>query len=107
MAEHYDVYGHDSFWKNLQRNGIVPPDVEYDEVPRGRVDYDRNENKFHVYVDPCIFFDRKALDEIDRDFHLFPPTPRNQSAIRNTAVPAASGRSDERARRAGNGDVIA
>jgi hypothetical protein len=70
MAEHYGVYGHATFWKNLQRNGIVPLDVEYDEVPRGRVECDRNERKFHVYADPCILKDRKALDEIDREFHL-------------------------------------
>jgi len=63
-------YGHDREWKNMQRNGIVPREVEYDEVPRGRVEYDINEKKFHVYADPCILKDRKALDEINREFHL-------------------------------------
>jgi len=70
MAEQYSAYGPESFWKNLQRNGIVPPDVEYDEVPRGRVEYDISEKKFYVYADSCILKDRKALDEIDREFHL-------------------------------------
>lgn len=35
------------------------------------MEYDRNEEKFFVYADPCILKDRKALDEIDREFHLF------------------------------------
>jgi len=34
------------------------------------VEYDINEKKFYVYADPCILKDRKALDEIDREFHL-------------------------------------
>jgi hypothetical protein len=70
MAEQYGTYGHDTFWKNLQRNGIVPPDVEYDEVTRGRVEYDRSEKKFYIYADPCILKDREVLDEINREFHL-------------------------------------
>lgn len=61
---------HDFFWKSLQRLGIVPHDVEYDVVPRGRVDYDIDKKKFYVYADPCILKDRKALDEINREFHL-------------------------------------
>jgi hypothetical protein len=70
LAELYGAYGHNTFWKNLQRNCIVPPDVEYEEVPRGRVEYDRNEKKFYIYADPCILKDRKVLDEIDHEFHL-------------------------------------
>ena len=61
---------YDTFWNNLQRNGIVPRDVEYDEVPRGRVENDISEKKFYVYADPCILKDRKVLDEINREFHL-------------------------------------
>jgi hypothetical protein len=63
-------YDHDFFWKSLQRLGIVPRNIEYHEVPRGRVEYDINEKKFYVYADPCIFKDWKALDEINRGFHL-------------------------------------
>jgi hypothetical protein len=70
MAEEYSAFRHDSFWKTLQRNGIVPLDVEYDVVPRGRVEYDGNGKKFYVYADACILKDRKALAEIDREFHL-------------------------------------
>jgi hypothetical protein len=61
---------HDHFWKSLQRFSILPRGVAYDEVPHGRVDYDINEKRFHVYADPCILKDGKALDEIYRQFHL-------------------------------------
>jgi hypothetical protein len=61
---------YDRLWKFVQRYGAVPPDVDYDEVPRGRVEYDIIEKKFCVYVDPCILNDRKALDEIEREFSL-------------------------------------
>jgi hypothetical protein len=63
-------YDHDFFWKSLQRLGIVPLNIEYDVVPRGRVEYDINEEKFCVYADPCILKDRKVLDKINREFHL-------------------------------------
>lgn len=51
LAEPYgnfkrDNYGHDRFWKFLQRNGVVPREVDYDEVLRGRVEYDINEKMF-------------------------------------------------------------
>ena len=64
------TYDHGFFWKSLQRLGVVPRGIEYDEVPRGRVEYDTIEKKFHVYADPCILKDRKALEEINREFHL-------------------------------------
>jgi hypothetical protein len=61
---------YDRYWKFGQRYGVVPREIEYDEVPRGRVEYDINEKKFHVYADHCILKDRKALDDINREFHL-------------------------------------
>ena len=64
------TYDHGFFWKSLQRLGAVPRGIEYDEVPRGRVEYDTNEKKFHIYADPCILKDLKALEEIIREFHL-------------------------------------
>jgi hypothetical protein len=61
---------YDRYWKFGQRYDVVPHEIEYDEVPRGRVEYDIIEKKFCVYVDPCILNDRKALDEVEREFHL-------------------------------------
>jgi hypothetical protein len=51
-----------------QRYDVVP--VKYHEVPRGRVEYDINESKFHLYGNSCILADRNALNEIGREFRL-------------------------------------
>ncbi len=62
--------GHPAFWHTLQRNGIVPTDVEYDEVPRGRVGYQTQERKFYVFADACIKKDSHMMDHIERDMKL-------------------------------------
>jgi len=71
--------GHPNFWRNLQRNKIVPQEVEYDEVPRGRVGYQTKEGKFYVFLDPCILANQKMVDQIKRKLNLpsadtVPPT---------------------------------
>ncbi|MFZ0301878.1 MAG: hypothetical protein WAL75_04300 [Terracidiphilus sp.] len=62
--------GHDAFWNVLQRNGIVPRDVEYDEIPRGRVNYDTRERKFYLFVDPCIKKNKPMMNRIEGEMHL-------------------------------------
>jgi len=62
--------GHPAFWRSLQRNGFVPQDVEYDEVPRGRIGYDTKERKFYVFADACIKKDERMMDRIERDMNL-------------------------------------
>ncbi len=62
--------GHPSFWHFLQRNGAVPSDVEYDEVPRGRVGFQTEEQKFYVFADPCILKDTQIIDRIERELNL-------------------------------------
>jgi hypothetical protein len=64
------TYDHEFFWKSLQRLGAVSCDIEYNEVPRGRVEYDADEEQFHIYADLCILKDRRAMEEISREFHL-------------------------------------
>jgi hypothetical protein len=61
---------YDHYWKFGQRYGVVPREIEYVEVPRGRVEYDINEKKFHIYADSCVVKDRKALDDVNREFRL-------------------------------------
>lgn len=62
--------GHPDFWKDLQRDGVLPRDVEYDEVARGRVGYQTKENKFYVFLDPCIIANQKMVDQIIRELSL-------------------------------------
>jgi hypothetical protein len=37
---------HEKAWVNYRRNAIVPSDMEYDDPPRGRVDYDKVNQEF-------------------------------------------------------------
>lgn len=62
--------GHDRFWQTLQRNNLVPREVEYDEVPRGRVGYDIKERRFYIMVDACIKKNERIIDRIERDMNL-------------------------------------
>jgi hypothetical protein len=62
--------GHDRYWDNLKKVDLVPRDVEYDEVPRGRVGYDTKERKFFIFADPCILKDQRAIDQVERLLHL-------------------------------------
>jgi len=47
-------------WEELQRRGIVARDIEYEEMPRGRVVYDAKQKRFTIYGDRCILC-RKAI----------------------------------------------
>jgi len=45
---------YDRYWKFGQRYGVVPREIECDEVARGRVEYDINEEEIHVHADSGI-----------------------------------------------------
>lgn len=62
--------GHPAFWRSLQRNSIVPTDVEYDEVARGRVGFSIKERRFYVFVDVCIKKNRRMMNRIKRELNL-------------------------------------
>jgi len=47
-----------------RRRREVPPEVEYDEPPRGRVVYDTIANRFHLYADHCILADKALVRNI-------------------------------------------
>lgn len=60
------IAGHPSFWQTLQRTTKVPTDVEYDEIPRGRVGFDTKQRKFSTFADPCILKDKRVLNRIQQ-----------------------------------------
>lgn len=45
---------HVNHWVVLQRQGIFPSDVDYEEIPRGRVGYYKREERFWLRADRCI-----------------------------------------------------
>lgn len=61
---------HTSYWESLQRNGIAPADVDYDEYPRGRVAYNSKTRTFHLFADQHILKDKAAVSKIMNEFRL-------------------------------------
>jgi hypothetical protein len=55
---------HRHYWSTLQRLGTVPPDVEDERPPRGRVALDMNTKRFALYADRCILNRIDVLSEI-------------------------------------------
>lgn len=46
--------GHADYWTTLQSQGIVDGTVEWADVPRGRVVFQRKTGKYVIYIDKCI-----------------------------------------------------
>lgn len=69
--------GHPAFFDALRAARSVPEDVEYDEVPRGRVGYDTKKKKFYLYADRCILRDEAMVKTIRQKMNL-PITVRGQ-----------------------------
>jgi hypothetical protein len=62
--------GHDVFWGELKARGAVAKDIEYDEVPRGRVCYSTRSRIYHVYLDRCILRNEGMVRQIIRTMKL-------------------------------------
>ena len=58
------------FWKQMQDADVVPRDLEYDEVPRGRSRLDVKNRVFFLFVDPCIKKDPELVDRLIDDMNL-------------------------------------
>jgi hypothetical protein len=66
--------GHLKYWTELQRSGAVPPEVEYEEPPRGRVGYYPKEERFVLRADHCILAEKNAVRRIMKAMNLPPNT---------------------------------
>jgi len=71
---HFKIHAHDhyKYWEWLRRMGAVPADVEYDEVPRGRVVYDTQTRKYMLFLDRCILRNKKLVSRIMAQMSLPP-----------------------------------
>lgn len=63
---------HYHFWGKLQSAFKELRNLEYDEVPRGRVLYDANNKKFLAYGAKGLIETRKLQDLLIREFRLHP-----------------------------------
>jgi hypothetical protein len=61
---------HIAFWADLQRAGVIPLDVEYEEPPRGRVVFNVKTRQYIAYADNCILAIPAVVRRILRDFSL-------------------------------------
>jgi hypothetical protein len=64
--DHYTV------WGQLQRNGRVPREMDYAEMPRGRVMFDCKEQRFSFLADRCILAKKSMVTRIMKAMHLPP-----------------------------------
>jgi hypothetical protein len=66
--------GHPDFWEELQNRGSVPRDEEYDEIPRGRVNFQTRKKVYYLFLDRCIRERPEMVSRIFEALHL-PPVP--------------------------------
>jgi hypothetical protein len=71
---------HIGVWNTYRRNSMVPPDVEYDEYPRGRVVYSVKTRQFWLYADACILKNPSVVNWIMNEFHLPSNTKKEKDA---------------------------
>ena len=46
--------GHPDYWRRLQETGAAPKEIPYEDVPRGRVNYEDGSGRFTLFADLCI-----------------------------------------------------
>lgn len=61
---------HIDFWAEQQRFGAVPPDIEYEEPPRGRVVFNTRTQRLTLYADRCILKRKSVVVQIMKAMHL-------------------------------------
>ena len=62
--------GHAEVWEQYQRAGAVPADMEYEESPRGRVNYNAKTRQFMFLADRCILRDKGIVRRIMSEMGL-------------------------------------
>jgi hypothetical protein len=56
--------GHVEVWEQFQQKGLVFPEMEYEEHPRGRVMFNAKTKRFLLLADRCILRDEKVVRKI-------------------------------------------
>jgi len=61
---------HIKVWEKYQRDGKVPLEMEYEQLPRGRVMFYTATKSFMILADTCILGRRNLISKILRELHL-------------------------------------
>ena len=64
--------GHIDFWTAQQELSALPRDVEYEEMPRGRIGYDKREKRFLFRADKCILEHKDVVRQLMATLNLPP-----------------------------------
>ena len=54
------IYNHVSYWDELQNEFSELREIEYEDIPRGRVIFDKNKNKLIIYLDKKLLIKSKV-----------------------------------------------
>lgn len=68
---------HVTHWEELERRCEVPPDSDYEEFPRGRVNFNTKTQQFTLFLDRCILRKKDVVKSLLRLMCL-PTIPRFQ-----------------------------
>ena len=63
-ASHIDV------WERLKQANFVTQEVDYDEIPRGRIAYDVVVERYTILADQCILADTALVASLYQQFGL-------------------------------------
>ena len=61
---------HVTYWSELEKRGEVPRDSDYEEHPRGRVNYNTKTLQFTLFLDRCIFRKKHVVKKLMLLMHL-------------------------------------
>jgi hypothetical protein len=61
---------HISIWDELEKRGEVPRDTEYEELPRGRANFNIKTQQFYLFLDRCILRKKDVVKKLMRLLHL-------------------------------------
>ena len=86
---------HVNYWEELQRDGKLSPEMEYDEPPRGRVVYNTRTERFTLMADRCIIGNKRLVAQIMNKLHL----PKDTSVERDLHYRCAACIGDVRSRK--------
>jgi hypothetical protein len=69
---YFKIYSdeHLCVWERFQQSGIAPPDMEYEEAPRGRVSYNMKTRRFVFLADRCVLRKKNVVKTIMADLNL-------------------------------------
>ncbi len=61
---------HISIWAELEKRGEVPRDIDYEEHPRGRANFNMKTQQFNLFLDRCILRKKNVVKKLMRLMHL-------------------------------------